>query len=61
MTVYEVRNGNETVSVEALNGNEAICIAAEELAVYDGTFELYNCSGEVFLGAYTWEEANFSE
>lgn len=58
MTVYEVKNGNNCVTVEARNIAEAVLNAADELNYYEGIFEVFNCMGEMSLGIYTWEGAN---
>lgn len=58
MTVYEVRHGSNIVTVEAGTIPEAVLNAADELCVYDGLFDVFNCSAELLLGTYTWEEAN---
>ena len=56
MTVYEVRNGSATITVEA-RAVPAVLNAADELCVYDGLFDVFNCSGEFLLETYTWEGA----
>ena len=59
MTVYEVRHGSVKITVEARTVPEAVLNAADELRVYDGLFDVFNCSGQFLLETYTWEEANF--
>lgn len=61
MTVYEVRNGGNAVTVKSVSMASAVTDAAEELNVYTGTFSVYNCMGDMHLGDYTWEEAQEEE
>lgn len=59
MTVYEVRHEGSVITTEARTMSEAVLNAADELKSYEGDFVVLNCSGEVTLGIYTWDEANF--
>lgn len=53
MTVYEVRNGSKKITVEACSVQEAVLIAADELQVYDGMFDVFNCTGQFLFETYT--------
>lgn len=59
MTVYEVRHEGSVITTEARTIPGAVLNAADELNSYEGYFEVFNCSGEMSLGIYTWEESNF--
>lgn len=57
MTVYEVEHNGTRITVEAVNGIDAVLVAAEEMNNYDGIFHVYNCMGDMYLGSLTWEDA----